>query len=66
MVMSALYLAGANSLLRAFARLASFVSLTGAAFRCAAAVESGHRPEERDLAALGIGDVMPGPQYIGR
>ena len=65
MVISALY-AGANSLFRAFAPLASFFTLTGAAIRCAAAVESGHKPESRDLAALGIGQVMQGSHHIGR
>ena len=66
MVISALYVAGANSLGRTFARVTSFVALAGAAFRCAAAVESGYRPEDRDLAALGIGDIMQRGQYIGR
>ena len=66
MVMSALNLVGAKTLLRAFSRLVAFVAMAGAAFRCAAAVENGYKPERRDLAALGIGDVMAGPQYIGR
>ena len=41
-------------------------TMAGAAFRCAASVESGYRPQERDLRILGIEGIMPLTQQIGR
>jgi hypothetical protein len=40
--------------------------MAGAAFRCAASVESGYRPQERDLQLLGIEGIMPLSGQIGR
>ena len=40
--------------------------MAGAAFRCAASVESGYRPPERDLRLLGIEGIMPLTEQIGR
>lgn len=40
--------------------------MTGAAFRCAASVESGYRPKERDLKILDIQGIMPLTNQIGR
>jgi hypothetical protein len=40
--------------------------MAGAAFRCAASVESGYRPHERDLKILGIEGIMPLTEQIGR
>ena len=40
--------------------------MAGAAFRCAASVESGYRPQERDLQLLGIKGIMPLSGQIGR
>ncbi len=41
-------------------------TMAGAAFRCAASVESGYRPQERDLRILGIEGIMPLTKQIGR
>lgn len=40
--------------------------MAGAAIRCAASVESGYRPQERDLRILGIEGIMPLTEQIGR
>lgn len=40
--------------------------MAGAAFRCAASVESGYRPQQRDLQLLGIEGIMPLSGQIGR
>lgn len=44
----------------------TYWTLAGAAFRCAASVESGYRPQERDLRVLGIEGIMPLTKQIGR
>lgn len=40
--------------------------MAGAALRCAASVESGYRPQERDQRLLGIEGIMPLTKQIGR
>lgn len=51
---------------RSFDTLRTFIEVAGAAIRCAAAVESGYRPNQRDLNALGIGEAMSRTRQIGR
>lgn len=41
-------------------------TMAGAALRCAASVESGYRPQARDLKILGIEGIMPLTRQIGR
>lgn len=41
-------------------------NMAGAAFRCAASIESGYRPQERDLRTLGIEGIRPLTKQIGR
>lgn len=51
---------------RPFETVKTFVEMAGAALRCAAAVESGYRPNERDLKALGINELMSRTPIVGR
>ena len=51
---------------RSFATLRTFLAIAGASIRCAAAVESGYRPDQRDLNALGIGEAMSRTRQLGR
>ena len=51
---------------RTFETLRTFIEMTGAAFRCAAAVESGYRPNQHDLEALGITELMSRTPIVGR
>ncbi len=51
---------------RGFENLRAFFEIAGAAIRCAAAVDSGYRPNERDLKALGISEVMSRTPVVGR
>lgn len=44
----------------------AYWTMAGAAFKCAASVESGYRPHERDLKILGIEGIMPLTKQIGR
>ena len=44
----------------------TYWNMAGAAFKCAASVESGYRPHERDLKILGIEGIMPLTKQIGR
>jgi hypothetical protein len=63
---NAAILAPAATPARSFATFRTFIEVAGAAIRCAAAVESGYRPEQRDLNALGISDAMSKTRLIGR
>ncbi|MBX9934515.1 MAG: hypothetical protein K2Y56_23865 [Methylobacterium sp.] len=49
-----------------FETVRTYWVMAGAAFRCAASVESGYRPQERDLTLLGIEGIMPLTKQIGR
>ena len=51
---------------RGFEAIRTFVEMAGAALRCAAAVESGYRPNTRDLRTLGIEDQLARTSLLGR
>lgn len=43
-----------------------FFDIAGAAIRTASAVESGRRPDPRDLKALGMSQLLSGGDLLGR
>jgi hypothetical protein len=52
---------------RSFETVRSFFSIAGAAIRCAAADESGYRPNAGDLKTLGINESLARTDYrLGR
>ncbi len=51
---------------RGFETVRAFFEIAGAAIRCAAAVESGYRPKPGDLKTLGISELLPRTQLLGR
>ena len=51
---------------RSFEAIRDFFAIAGAAIRCASAVESGYRPNQRDLKTLGITEALSRAQQIGR
>ena len=51
---------------RSLEAIRDFFAIAGAAIRCASAVESGNRPNTRDLTTLGISQQLSGGRLLGR